>query len=322
MKVIGGGVTAIENIKGLAFRNGPGITVNLRRNWIEKIDDIPSPCWTLFSPAKRYQIVTARGCPYRCIFCKRALGAKVRMRSVENVMMEIEDVVATYKPEEIRFADETFGFDVERANLMLDLMIERGIRRKVKWYAMTRVGLHSLDFFKKMKLAGCHTVSFGVESGNEEVLKFSRKGITLEEVKRSVEMAKQAGLKTESQFIFGHPYETSKTVRDTINFAVQLNTTQIIIGIMVPYPGTELAEMVKCGEGGYRFVSEDWSDYNKHLGDAIELDGLSRRNLKLLQMVGYLEFYIRNLRIVELARFIFEYRREGTALLRKILKGR
>ena len=92
----------------------------------------------------------------------------------------------------------------------------------------------------------------------------------------------------------GHPNETYKTLLDTIKFAAKVNCEETAIGIMVPYPGTEIYEMALKGEGGYVKMSFDWDDYNKQLGNAIALKNISRRQLELFQLAGYFWLYVIN----------------------------
>lgn len=173
-----------------------------------------------------------------------------------------------------------------------------------------------------MREAGCVRVGVGIESGNQKVLDGIHKGITLEETRVMVRVVKQAGLGIAAFFIIGHPYETADTIRETISFARELNPTTVAFGIMVPYPGTEIAAMASRGEGGYRIVSHDWNDYDKYFGSALELENLSRRQLERWQVRAYLIFYLGNLRIFSLIRFLLSRRRSVFYYLRGLLWGR
>ena len=115
---------------------------------------------------------------------------------------------------------------------------------------------------------------------------------------------KDAGITTCSFFIFGHPNETIKSIWDTIKFATKLNCEETAIGIMVPYPGTEIYDMALKGANGYVKMSFDWDDYNKQMGNAIELKNISRRQLELLQLSAYFWLYIVNGRWKDLYKMI------------------
>ena len=294
----------LDKIKGLGFRKEGKIYINQSREWNSELDNLPFPAWDLFPQAKHYPILTSRGCPFQCIFCTRPYGNKVRMRSPKNVVAEFRKVVRKYKPKEIMFCDETFGVDKKRAMTIANMLIEENLAGCIKWAMHSRVDVVDYELLKRLKKAGCFHVGFGVESGNPKILKMGKKGITLEQVRKAVKMAKKLGLKTESYFILGFPYETKKTAWDTINFARKLNTDTTAIAIMIPFPKTEIAGMVERGEGGYKQISYNWSDYNKQSGAVVELEGLSRRALCFFQLLGYFLCYVGNLHFVQFAKMI------------------
>jgi len=305
----------LQVIKGIAFRDENGnIQVNEKRAWIQDLDSLPFPTWGCFPRCKTYHIITARGCPFQCIFCMSPYGRQVRERSVNNVVSEIKQVIETYDPKLLRFNDETFGFNKERAHRILDLIIENGLHKKPKSASM-RADLIDFDLLKKMKKAGFVYIDYGVETGNREILKTIRKGLTLEQTENAIKLTKKAKIKVGANYILGHPYETLETARETINYAVKLNADINAIGIMVPYPGTQIYELAKKGEGGYVILSANWDNYNKQLGSALELKGIKRKQLEILQLIGYLKILICNCRIIGLMQFIIKHRRAGIAFL-------
>ncbi|MBI2266388.1 MAG: radical SAM protein [Armatimonadetes bacterium] len=305
-------------IGGIAYRSGKGIVLNEGREFFRNLDDLPFPAWDLFPKARIYPLVTARGCPFRCNFCMRVKGNDQRGRSPLNVIQELSLIAELY-PEEVWFCDETFTVDHDRAHGILDLMISTGLHRKIRWNAQTHANTVNLKLLEKMKEAGCKLVGVGIESGNREILKNTKKGTTLEKAAQAIEFARKAGLPTEAYFIFGHPYETRETAQDTIRFAARINPTFPVFGVMVPYPGTEIARIAGEGAGGYTRISSDWDDYNKQLGDALELSNLSRKDLKILQVIGYLTVFLRNFRIMDLLKFAWTYKKEGLSLLKNLL---
>jgi len=131
--------------------------------------------------------------------------------------------------------------------------------------------------------------------------------------------AKRAGVNTIGFFIFGHPNETAASIRATIDLAVMLNPTIPIFGVMVPYPGTEVARLAARGDAGYRLVTDDWDAYNKQVGGALTFAGLSRRQIETLQLRGYVEVFLRNGRYRDLAAFIWRYRVAGARVVAKLL---
>lgn len=308
--------SSLSSVKGIFYRRNSDIVAAPSRPYIENLDELPMPAWHKFPRAKQYQIITARGCPFHCIFCMSPYGHRVRERSWENVIQEIRTVIKQYNPSVYKFNDETFGFNASRAHKILDSIIEEGLTATPK-YASMRTDRVNIPILEKMKRAGFTYIDYGIESGNPEILKAIKKGVTLEQTEKAVAMTKQAGIKVGVNVILGHPNETRETAKQTIDYAVKLNGDLTAIGIMVPYPGTEVAEMVRRGEGGYKILSSDWRDFNKQIGNALELKTLSRKKLEAIQALGYLKIYAYNFRIKELANFIWTYRKAGWRFLRK-----
>lgn len=306
-------------IQGIAYRDGKEIKLTAPREFVKNLNELPLPAWDLFPPSKIYSIIINRGCPFRCNFCMRVSGNMIRKRSLENILKEFHLDVKQRGATLLYVNDESFGIDRQQTNDFLDALINSDFSKKVKWIAQTRVDIVNEEFLRKLKAAGCGWVGFGVESGNEEILKATGKGITLKKVEESITLAKRAGLQTGSFFIIGHPFETRQTVLDTINFAAKLNTSSVAFGIMVPYPGTKIYEMALKGEGGYRIISSNWADFNKTIGSSLELETLSRKEMEKLQLLGYFLFYFKNWRFRDFFKLLWQEKRVVRAVLGKIL---
>ena len=312
----------LSRVTGLVYRSSSGhINFNGRRETTTNLDSLPFPAWDLFSPSQAYPIMTTRGCPFRCNFCMRLSGNRVRKRSAQNIMEEFKLDIDRYGATHLIIYDESFGADRKQTNILLNALIESGLNKKADWWIQTRVDLVDREFLQKLKAAGCTSVGFGVESGNEKILKGTGKGITLKKAEESISLAKKAGLQTGSFFIIGHPYETKQTAWDTINFAAKLNTATVAFGIMVPYPGTEIYAMARRGEGGYRIISSDWADFNKTIGSSLELETLTRKEMEKLQLMGYLVFYLKNWRLWDFLKLLWNEKMVVWAVLKKILAG-
>lgn len=310
----------LKSVKGIAWRSKVGIKVNTPREPIVSLDSLPFPNYDYIKRRiKIYPIFSSRGCPYQCVFCCRILGNRIRVRSPENVIDELKYAIYNFNPKLISFADDTFTLAKRRAMEICELIINEGLSKKIKWAALSRVTGVDQTLFNKMKEAGCISVDFGVESGNPEVLKRIKKRITVADAERAIKMAKKAGLKTGSYFIIGHPYESTQTILDTIKLATKLNTTMVSFGIMVPYPGTEIYEMAIKGEGNYKLISEKWDAFDKQIGNALELEGLSRTELEKWQVKAYITFYLRNFRLLDLIRLVASQRKLAWKIITKII---
>jgi len=302
--------STLSEIKGIAFRNGSEIILTPQKEPITNLDILPFPAWDIFpfSHKKAYPIYATRGCPFKCKFCQRVLGERVRRRSVENIVEEIEWVIDTFKTKGFWFADETFGIGLKWTYQLLDHMIEKRIASRAVWFSQTRVDIVTEELLIKMKQAGCDGLALGVESGNQDILIKTGKNIRLEDAERATALAKKVGIKTRSFFILGHPYETIETIKDTINFATKLNTDYVSFAVMVPYPGTEVMQLAKRGEAGYSYVSQNWDDFRKHLAAPLGFDSISPETLRNLDKRAYVTFYWRNRRWYDLIRFLWEHR--------------
>lgn len=311
----------LSKIKGIAYRNkkNGNIIVNPPASWIENLNELPIPAFHLFPRTEKHHIITARGCPYSCVFCMTPYGKNIRERTPENVVAEMKEVARKYNPRVYKFDDESFGFNKERAHKLLDLIIQNKLD-KIKKVASMRANYVDLGLLKHMKRAGFQVVDFGFETGNPEIMKIIKKGITLEQARNAVRLCRKARIKVGGNFIIGHPFETKKTIKDTIDFAVKLNPDIAAFGIMVPYPGTEVAEMAKKGEGGYKLISSNWADYNKQIGNALELKNINRKQLELYQLKAYISVYLLNLRIMDFAKFCWENRKAAFAFIKHFSK--
>ncbi|MBF0399070.1 MAG: B12-binding domain-containing radical SAM protein, partial [Desulfobacterales bacterium] len=309
-------IDELFHINGIAFRHNKKIIRNNPRPFISNLDSLPLPAWDIFPPSKRYGIMLQRGCPGRCNFCMRVLGDTVRHRSPENVFNEIKILVEKYSVTDIGFI-ENFGLHQGYTHKLLDMMIEHF--PNIKWDTPMRVTSMNEELIKKMKKAGCERIAFGVESGDSRILKNSQKGIDLKKAIAACQIAKRYHIRTTGFFILGHPNETKDSAKKTIDLIAKMNLDEVSIGIMVPYPGTEIYKLAKAGKNGYIMISNNWKDFNKQIGNALELKGLNRKELERLQLLGYLKLYLSNFRIIELLKIVYRYKILAFSIVKKLL---
>ena len=318
----------LRSIRGLVFRDKEDIIDNGPRSLMtsEQLDALPFPSFhhyygnntqALKDEHSYYVMISGRGCPYSCAFCMQVLGRKIRRRSAENICKEMEYAIAQYGTHIVSFVDELFLANDNRTREILQLMIETGLSKKIKWSTHTRANIVTPELIALAKQAGCFSISMGVESGDAEILKAIGKGITIEQVKNAVRIVKEAGLSLETYFIIGHPNETRETAQKTIDLAAELNTDRVAVGIMVPYPGTKICDMAKNHEGGYRLLSEDWSEYDKYGGRSLEIKGFPYKEMEKYQARAYINLYLKNYRFIDLFRFFYARRKAFYYFLRK-----
>ena len=302
-----GSADGLEKVDGIVFRRNGDIVETPARPFIQDLDSLLMPAWQLFSLRGDLPLFSSRGCPYKCVFCQRIMGDKVRTMSPRRVVEEMKRNISDFNARFFQIEDEVFGLDRKWIDRTLDLMLENGLGEQIQWSANSRVNVANGEIYRKMKKAGCVNLDFGIESGNQEILDTVRKGFKLEQAIEAIRTAKDSGLTTNAFFILGHPGETAKTLRDTIGFARKLNPDEVCFGMMVPYPGTKIYEMAKNGEGGYTGFHENWELYTKYFGGGIALEGLGRDTLAKYQKMAYIVFYLGNFRFLDFWKFVRRY---------------
>jgi radical SAM superfamily enzyme YgiQ (UPF0313 family) len=257
--------TAFSRIRGIAYRDQDEIRITAPRGFIEDIDTLPLPARHLL-PLSRYQalgfpisMITSRGCPYRCIFCqgRRMVGGRIRQRRAVAVVDEIEDILS-YGIDRINIADDLFVSDRQK---VMDVCGEIARRRlKFAWSAFGRVNTVDRETLRIMKETGCDAISFGVESGNQEMLDRIQKKITLDQVRRAIGLCGEVGLLVHASFIAGLPGETAQTLRDSEEFASSLPGMFYGYHLLAPFPGTTVRERVD--DYDLEILTNDWTQYD------------------------------------------------------------
>ena len=286
----------LKEVKGVTYRHGQDIRSTQDAPLIRDLNELPLPAYHLL-PMERYRVggkrfgtvITSRGCPFQCIFCSSSqlYGKFWRARSPENVLEELRVLRDKYGIREVEFLDDTFTLNNKRAERICELIKIEGL--DISWSCSSRADTLARRLALKLKSAGCHFLYLGVESGSQKLLNIIRKGITLEQAKNAIRVAKHAGLNTLASFMLGIPGETKETIKKTINFAKRLNPTLAQFTLCTPYPGTRLYEIAKrCGY----LLTKDWSKYTT-LEPVIKLPGITVKELKRWLEKAYLSFYLR-----------------------------
>jgi radical SAM superfamily enzyme YgiQ (UPF0313 family) len=284
----------IEAVKGIVYREVDRIVYNPPRELIENLDELPfvSSVYKKHLDPKRYffsaseypmvMIITGRGCPFGCFFCvypQTFHGRRYRLRTAENVAEEFEYIVEEFpEVKEIGIEDDTFTANIKRARQICQLLIDRSINRKIKWWANVRVNI-DLDTMGLMKGAGCRLVIPGFESGVQEILDNMKKGITVEQSIEFVKNAKKAGLLIHGCFMVGNPGETWQTMNETLNFAIKLNIDTAQFFPMIPYPGTAAYKWAKENSFLNSTSFDQWLTKDGLHNTVISINGLSANEM-------------------------------------------
>lgn len=286
-----------KSFTSLVYRKRDKIIPNKKSSKKESPFFLPLPRLDLF-PLKKYHLPIARtvpfatviislNCPYHCRFCTYG-KLKFKWRDVDNTIDELA-YIHSLGIKEVRFKDNTFGAN---KNQVWDLC-QKMIKNKFNfyWSCLSRVDILDEDLLKLMKKSGCHTIQFGVESGNQEILDHYNKGFTLEQIKKTFSLCQKLGIRTMGHFILGLPGESEEMILETLNFAKKLNCDFAAFNIAAPRIGTDLREEAIRKKW---LVSQDLSYADSSLTyPVIKTEKLSQEKLWKLRNRAIREFYFR-----------------------------
>lgn len=297
---------AWRSFKGTIFRdprNGE-IVKNERQPLVNNLDSLPLPAHDLYPMALYYppvyiwgkkvaNIVTSRGCPYDCTFCeaKMTFGRTFRYHSEERVLEDLAFLNRKYGYDSFQFYDDIFTTHRDRVVRLCEAMLREN--RNYKWMCYTRTDRVDLELLKLMKRAGCYMISFGIESGSQNLLDKIRKKLTVETNMAGIEACVKAGMMGIGTFMLGLPGETAEQTRKTIRFALDSKLDYAIFGITEPYPGTDMWK--DALKEGY-FINADSKHSNHLLPNFNKIwvpNGRDRDELEKLTRTAYREFYLR-----------------------------
>jgi radical SAM superfamily enzyme YgiQ (UPF0313 family) len=293
------GTPDLGGIKGLAWRRGSEIVLNATRPFIKNLDDLPMPMHELL-PLQKYRmplikgpftfIVTSRGCTAGCIYCIKHVSYQysVRLRSPRLLVDEIKHL-KSLGIHHIHMYSDLFTVSRDQVVELCRLLIEEKVG--VTWTSNSRVDYVDEEMLQLMGQSGCTLISWGIESGSEQVLKHARKGAYPEKAERALRWAKQAGIMNWGYFIIGLPTETEETIRQTIEFSKKLPLDIALFHVAAPYPGTPFFfEVVK--EGWFR-PGTRWEQVDMDKGTVLDYPGLPAERLLYWQKRAWREWAFR-----------------------------
>jgi len=271
--------------------------------FIDNLDLLPFPDWEEINP-RLYQkaphggliknfpaapIVTTRGCPYECAFCAspKLWERRIRFRSPENTVEEIEHLVKKFGVKEIHFEDDNLTLKKEHVIKICELLIAKKL--KISWATPNGVRADKLDreILKLMRQSGCYFTAFGIESANQQILGNIKKSIELESISKAISIANKEGIITQGFFIFGLPGETKETMRETINFAKKSGLRRAQFLLLDVLPGSELWDKLKSSRCAQLTEAKSYQDVTW------VPEGLKREDLFRAQSRAFREFFFR-----------------------------
>jgi radical SAM superfamily enzyme YgiQ (UPF0313 family) len=290
-----------SSIPGIAYRVEGKLFENVRSGQQIDLNSLPFPAYELLPIASYHPhpphgrklpyaiLMTSRGCPYDCIFCsKPVFGSRFRAENADKVVDDIERLIKDYGIKEIGFFDDVFTLSMPRVASICDGIIKR--RLKVNWFCGTRVNLVNADLLRDMKVAGCYSIAYGIESGNPEILAKTCKGVSTNQITEAVSLTQKAGIETIGYFMIGLPNETKQTAQDTIDFAKRLKLDYAQFAITKPFMGSELYRIHREGGGaeipwGTSHGTYEFPIFHSNTLPEMDIDTLTQR--------AYRQFYIR-----------------------------
>ncbi|MFA6227931.1 MAG: radical SAM protein [Patescibacteria group bacterium] len=295
-----------ENISGLYFKRDGKIIGNLPRPMIENLDEIPFPARDLFdlklyrsAPTKKLTeeqcspIQTSRGCAHNCIHCvsKSIWNRRLRYRSANNLLAEIEECINKYNIKEFSILDDNFTLNKKRAIEVCQKIIDKKL--PIAWICFSRADTIDDELASIMSKAGCKKISLGLESGSQKILDIMRKQTTTDKGRQAVAILRHHNILAHASFMLGNIGETIETIKETINFAKSLDLDNATFFITCPVPGSDLYYYAK-DEG---FIASDtpWEAFAPltNTSPLLVQKNLTAEELVYWQKRGFREFYLR-----------------------------
>jgi radical SAM superfamily enzyme YgiQ (UPF0313 family) len=277
-------------IAGLTYRLGSKILENAPSENITDLDALNFPAWHLL-PMDKYvtgSILTSRGCPFNCIYCDKGISTRqVRFRAVENIYKEIAEFEKKYKKQRIYFVDDYFFLDKKRLKALFELILKDN-ELKFKWSCQARVdGVDDAGLLADAKKTGCDLIIYGIETGDEDELRYINKRSVLGQAERAIRLTKKAGIRTRANFMIGFPISTKETVANSVRFAKKINADLYRFFIVSPLPNTVLWERVIEEHPEISQVSWDKFDFYTPCFDT---KGIKKTELAKYVLAAY--FYV------------------------------
>lgn len=246
-----------RGIPGVAFLSDAGnLAFSPPREPVEDLDLLPRPAWDLF-PIESYihsydhrgrltrhmEVVASRGCPFECVYCYRIYGRRVRRRSPESIVSEIEELEARYGIRYTGFPDDLFTSD--RSFVLEVCRLIRDRLPGLKWSCLGRVNTVDAEMLSEMKRSGCYWISYGIESGSPAMLEAMNRKVTPAQCLEALKLTRRAGIHAEGSFMIGMYGETRETIEETVSFCAKADITAPML-FVTPYPGTRIFERARA----------------------------------------------------------------------------
>ncbi|MDR3603719.1 MAG: radical SAM protein [Syntrophaceae bacterium] len=293
-----------EKIPGLIYRDKSEIRAT-DRVFVEDLDSLGFPAWDLMPPSSYpdapqgafYEkfpiapIASSRGCPYTCAFCGSPvnMGNRLRLRSLQSVLSEMELLYVKYGVREFHFIDDMFNASKKRVVEFCQKLAEKNWDISYTFPNGLRLNTLDKESLTWMKKTGAYAFTVGIESGSQRILDAMNKKLTLELIREKVNLIAEVGIEPSGFFLIGFPGETKVDMEKTLAFAKSLPLKRAHFSNFLPLPGTEAtARLIESGE-----ISEpNWEDL-AYSHTPYSPEGITKNELKAFQRRAFLEFHLR-----------------------------
>lgn len=286
------------SINGLWYLRDNKVISNSPSQLFENLDKLPFVAWDLL-PMEKYRahhwhcwndierrkpyavIYTSLGCPFKCSFCSVNVvygKSGFRHRSPENVLEELDLLINKYNIKNIEIVDDTFTVKKDRVRKICDLIIERGYNLNLWCYA--RVDTVDKPLLHKLKQAGFNWIAYGIEAGNKSVLNNVLRKTNFNQIKRAIDMTREADIHMVGNYIFGLPEDDTETMNSTLDLATRINAEWANFYSAMAYPGTEL---YKNAINKNIPLPQKWEEYGQYTEGALPVSTKYLQGSEVLQ---------------------------------------
>lgn len=298
-------------LKGISFSENGHVRHNPAREPIRDLDSLPFPArhfiekYPFTNPKLKIHpyttVLTSRNCPYKCMYCvpssltfARELEFKkdnnrkppISYRSVENVIEEL-DMLAAEGYRAIAFIDDNFITTSQRLRPICECVKKHGF----SWGCQARADAITEEIARILHESNCEFVDLGVESFNDDILKYIKKGLTSEQIYEGIGWLKKYQVPVKLNILIGtSPLETKETIKDTLCKAKALKVSQVMFNIVAPFPGTEFYDLAR--ENGW-IVGGDYKPTDVQHHSILSYPGLSSEEMEKMLFRNNISFFLR-----------------------------
>ena len=316
----GGG--ALSGVAGLCYRSGDTVRLTEARPLVRDLDGLPFPDRGLVpvteylpDPGNYYQlpstgILFSRGCPYRCAFCSKSVfGDRIRYRSVENFLAEVEACIGTWGIRDFRLEDEAPTVNMSKIRALCEAILRRGL--SVTWNCFSRVDSVDDGILRLMKAAGCYHITYGIESSLPETLERIGKNDDPKQTEEAIRLTKKWDIECKANFILGFPWETPEAMRTVADYAKRAAPDLATFNLFKPFPGSALFSELET-RGGLRHRA--WEAYFT-TGEQIPFDACySEDEARRILKGAVFSFYFRPAYLVQRLRRLARHPRRDLVM--------